>query len=86
MRNLIALPLVCVALLSLPAYSQDTLSQAKQIVADYQALREACAETRGKKRLDCMRRLSDASDAYREAKNLVIASENKAQIKLAKGH
>ncbi len=67
------------------AFAADSLSQAKNTVAAYQALRESCAQTLGKARLDCMSRLSQSSDAYRDAKNLVTASENKSP-KLAKGH
>ncbi len=77
---------VLVGLMSGNAMAAQSLSEAKKIVADYQMLREACSDATGAKRLECMARLSSASDRYREAKTFVMASSGSTQMKLAKAH
>lgn len=66
------------------ALATQTISEAKRTVADYQKLREACTDATGAKRLECMTRLSSASDSYREAKTLLSANTGAAQIRIAK--
>jgi hypothetical protein len=94
--NLIAL--IVLIGISSKTIAAQSLSEAKKAVASYQTLREACADATGEKRLECMSRLSSASDSYREAKTFVLASKNKnrnsartgqsgiAQYRVAKAH
>jgi hypothetical protein len=75
--------IVLAGLASGNAMASQSLSEAKKTVADYQMLREACSDATGAKRLECMARLSSASDTYREAKTFVIAN-SAGQQKIAK--
>lgn len=54
----------------------DKLLKAQETINNYQNLRDACAESRNKKRQDCLSRLSSASESYREAKLLVLANSS----------
>ncbi len=84
-RTIICSWVVLVGLTSGNAMAAQTLNEAKKVVADYQTLREACSDATGAKRLECMARLSSASDRYREAKTFVMASSS-GQLKVAKAH
>lgn len=66
------------------ALAAQSYGEAKRTVADYQKLREACTDATGAKRLECMTRLSTASDTYREAKVVVAANASNTQWKLAR--
>lgn len=77
---------ILAGLVSGNATAAQSLSEAKKTVADYQMLREACSDATGAKRLECMARLSSASDTYREAKTFVMANSNNGQVKIAKAN
>lgn len=66
------------------ALATQTILEAKRTVSDYQKLREACTDATGAKRLECMTRLSSASDSYREAKTLLSANAGTSQVRIAK--
>jgi hypothetical protein len=77
---------ILVGLISVNASAELSLPDAKKVVADYQTLREACSDTTGAKRLECMARLSSASDGYRQAKAVVAASTASNNPKIVKAH
>jgi hypothetical protein len=68
------------------AMAVQSLAEAKKAVLDYQILREACSDATGAKRLECMSRLSSASESYREAKTFVLASQSSNSYPVAKAH
>lgn len=53
-----------------------TLAQAQKQVDDYRALRRACSITRGEQRRVCFSRLSQATDNYTKAKEVLKMYED----------
>ncbi|WP_139309766.1 hypothetical protein [Teredinibacter haidensis] len=53
--------------------SEQELSTAKAVVADYKELRKFCSGTVGDERKECFRHLNEANEAYQQAKG-VLAS------------
>lgn len=78
--------IVLVVALCLPAVSfadvekRYHISEAQKQVDDYRALRRACSITRGEQRRHCFSRLSEATDSYIKAKNLLKMYDDAAPL------